>query len=36
MLIMFSDGQPGTTTVPDDVAGQAVALGIPVYPVIVN
>jgi VWFA-related protein len=35
-LIMFSDGRGGTTTVPEDVAGQAVALGIPVYPVPIN
>ncbi len=35
-LILFSDGLGGTTTVPEDVAIQAVALGIPVYPVPMN
>jgi hypothetical protein len=35
-LIMFSDGLGGATTIPEDVAVQAVALGIPVYPVPVN
>jgi hypothetical protein len=33
MMIMFSMGISGTTTVPEDVAQQAVTLGIPIYPV---
>jgi len=36
MLVVFSEGVGGTTTVPEDVAEEAVALGIPIYPVIIN
>jgi hypothetical protein len=35
MLVMFSEGAGGTTTVEEDVAEQAVALGIPIYPVMI-
>jgi hypothetical protein len=34
MMILFSIGISGTTTVPEDVAQLAVTLGIPVYPVL--
>jgi hypothetical protein len=36
MLVVFSEGVGGTTTVSEDVADQATALGIPIYPVMVN
>jgi hypothetical protein len=36
MMIMFSRGTSGTTTVPEDVAQQAVTLGIPIYPVLTH
>ena len=36
MMIMFSTGARVTTTVPEDVAQQAVTLGIPIYPVLTH
>lgn len=36
MMIIFAEGVSGTTTVLDDVAQQAVALGIPIYPVLTH
>jgi hypothetical protein len=36
MTIMFSTGASGTTTIPEDVAQQAVTLGIPIYPVLTH
>jgi hypothetical protein len=36
MMIMFSMGFSGTTTIPEDVAEQAVALGVPIYPVLTH
>jgi len=36
MLVTFSMGIGGTTTVPEDVADRAVALGIPIYPVVMG
>jgi hypothetical protein len=36
MMIMFSWGVSGTTTVLEDVAQQAVTLGIPIYPVLTH
>jgi VWFA-related protein len=35
-LVVFSEGVGGTTTAPEDVADQANALGIPIYPVMIN
>jgi len=34
MMIIFSQGISGTTTVPEDVAQLAISLGVPIYPVL--
>jgi hypothetical protein len=36
MLVIFSLGLSTTTTTPEDVAQQAVALGVPIFPVLLN
>jgi hypothetical protein len=36
MIVMFSTGARVTTTVPEDVAQQAVKLGVPIYPVLTH
>jgi hypothetical protein len=36
MLVIFSEGYKGTTTIPQDAADQATALGIPLFPVVLD
>jgi len=36
LLAVFSQGKGMTTTTPEDVAGQAIAFGIPVYPILLG
>jgi hypothetical protein len=36
MLVVFSEGYKGTTTMPEDVADHSTALGIPLFPVVLD
>lgn len=36
MLVIFSEGIGGTTTIPEDVGNHALDLGIPIYPIVTN